>query len=95
MPQLSLDSQVAKDSRQVIDRVVDGEALLIHLSTGNYFSLNGIGTAIWESLDGTKTIRALAEDISAEYDVDPEQAQADALNLVGDLVKEGLAVVTQ
>lgn len=94
MPLLSLDSHVTKDNSQVIDRVVDGEALLIDLQTGNYFSLNAVGTRIWESLDGSMTVQDIIHMVVDEYDVDVERAEADVLTLVNDLISEGLAIVT-
>lgn len=93
MPPLSLDSHVSKDNSQVIDRIVDGEALLIDLQTGNYFSLNAVGTRIWESLDGTRTVQDIIHIVSDEYNVDVQRAEADVLTLVNDLISEGLAVV--
>lgn len=93
MPSLSLNSHVSKDNSQVIDRVVDGEALLIDLQTGNYFSLNAVGTRIWENLDGSHTVQEIIRIVSDEYDVDVERAEADVLTLVNDLISEGLAVV--
>ena len=94
MPLLSLDSHVTKDNSQVIDRVVDGEALLIDLQTGNYFSLNAVGTRIWESLDGSRTVHDIIHMVVDEYDVDVERAEADVLTLVNDLISEGLAILT-
>jgi hypothetical protein len=81
-----------KDLDRVIDRVVDGEALLIHLPSGEYFSLDRVGTSIWENIDGAKTVRDLAELVFAEYDVDRDQAVADVLRLVEQLADEGLLV---
>lgn len=93
MPRISLGSRVAKDTAQVIDRIVDAEALLIHLQSGDYFSLNGVGTRVWENIDGTKTVAELASVIASEYEVNEEQAQADVLSLVNDLIEENLAVL--
>ena len=94
MPQLSLDSQLVKD-RQVIDRVVDDETLLIHQQSGHYYSLNSVGTRIWESMDGSRTVRDLAHIVSSEFDVDDERAQSDVLDLASDLVKESLVDIDQ
>lgn len=33
-------------------QVVAGEAILIHLNSGQYYSLNQTGTWLWEHLDG-------------------------------------------
>jgi hypothetical protein len=94
MPHLSLDSQLVKD-KQVIDRVVDDETLLIHQQTGNYYSLNSAGTRIWESIDGSKTVRDITRIISSEFDVDDDKAQSDVLDLVSDLVKESLVNISE
>lgn len=93
MVRISLDTPIVKDTTKVIDRAVEGETLVIHLPSGNYFSLNAVGTQIWENIDGTQTPRDLAEVVVAEYDVDVERAQADVLQLLNDLANEGLIVV--
>lgn len=90
MSRFSLNTSIAKDHHQVIDRVVDGEALLIHLQSGEYFSLNSIGTRIWESIDGVRTVEDLVDLVLEEYDVERAQAVADVLDLVNQLADEGL-----
>jgi hypothetical protein len=90
MPRFSLDSAITKDSAQVLDRVVDGEALLIHLPSGEYYSLDSVGTLIWENIDGSRSIEDLAELVLDEYDVDREKVVADVLRLIEQLAGEGL-----
>jgi hypothetical protein len=70
---------------------VAGEAILIHLNTGVYYSLNEVGTSFWNLLDGQRSIAACADLIAAEYDAPREVILADLLELSADLVKEGLA----
>jgi hypothetical protein len=92
MSRLSLDTLLAKDHDAIIERVVAGEALVINLSSGDYYSLDGIGTHIWENIDGTRTVRDLMELIVDEYDVGRDQVVADVLRLVEQLTDEGLVV---
>jgi hypothetical protein len=92
MSRLSLASTIAKDSDHIIDRVVDSEALLIHLSSGDYFSLDSVGTRIWENIDGSRTIQDLVDLVLEEYNVDRDQAVSDVLRLVEQLADEGLVV---
>lgn len=92
MSRISIDTSVAKDSNQVIDRVVDGEVLLIHLRSGDYFSLNSTGTKVWENIDGSRTVRDLAALVVAEYDCEEPQVLSDVLSLVNQLADEGLVV---
>lgn len=93
MPTISLSTRVAKDANRVIDRIVDGEALVIHLDSGDYYSLNGVGTRVWEEMDGAKTVSELANIIALEYEVTVEQAQTDVQALVDQLLSEQLVVV--
>jgi hypothetical protein len=92
MSRLSLDTLLAKDHDTIIERVVAGEALVIHLSSGDYYSLDSVGTRIWENIDGTRTVGDLTELIAEEYDVDQDQVVADVLRLVEQLADEGLLV---
>ena len=70
---------------------VAGEAILIHLQTGVYYSLNDVGTAFWNLLDGQRTITDCATTIAAEYSAPAEMVLSDLLELAADLTKEGLA----
>jgi hypothetical protein len=72
-------------------QVVEGEAVLIHLNTGAYYSLNEVGTAFWELLDGARSIADCAAKLASEYDAPADVITADLLELAEDLLKEGLA----
>ncbi len=69
---------------------VEGEAILIHLQTGTYYSLNDVGTTFWELLDGARTLGDCAAKIAAEYDAPVDVITGDLLELAEDLMKEGL-----
>jgi hypothetical protein len=71
-------------------QVVAGEAILIHLHTGAYYSLNDVGTAFWQMLDGARTLNDCAGALAAEYNAPPEVVLADLIELAGDLAREGL-----
>jgi hypothetical protein len=77
-------------------QVVAGEAILIHLKTGVYYSLNEVGTAFWNLLDGTRTIGDCAQAI-AELIVEDKpllnMIESDLLEISQKLTKENLASV--
>ena len=58
---------ILKRSSRATFQVVAGEAILIHLDSGAYFSLNKVGTEFWELLDGQKTIHEHAQVIATQY----------------------------
>jgi hypothetical protein len=71
-------------------RVIENEAVILNLENGIYYSLNPVGTRLWELFDGKKSIRDLAQVLTEEYDVDPKTAEQDIIALVEDLLQEGL-----
>ena len=58
---------VLKRANHVTFEVVAGEAILIDMNSGTYFSLDEVGTVFWEKLDGSQTLAQLAEQIAASY----------------------------
>ena len=73
-------------------QVVADEAILIHLKTGVYYSLNEVGTVFWNLMDGARTIADCADSIAAEYAAPPETVLQDLLELAGELAAEDLVV---
>lgn len=71
-------------------QVVADEAILIHLHTGVYYSLNEVGTVFWELLDGQRTLADCAAQIANEYNAPAEVILADLEELAGELAREGL-----
>lgn len=96
MPPITPDS-IYQRSPNATHQTVAGEAILIDLNTGSYYSLNETGTWLWEHLDGTRTIGELAMELAIACDI-PDQAemvQGDLLELVSNLAQERLVLQTQ
>ena len=75
---------------QVMSRLVGDETVLLDMSTGIYFGLDGVGQRIWESVADGKTVGQIAATIANEYDVDPARAETDVIEFVGELLERGL-----
>ncbi len=48
-------------------QVVAGEAIVIRMDTGAYYSLNEVGTDFWEGLDGRTPLHQHAQTIADKY----------------------------
>lgn len=70
--------------------VLDGEAVLLNLETGAYFTLNRVGTVAWELFNGERMLTQVHSTICERFDVGGEVARQDLLSLVTDLQQEGL-----
>jgi hypothetical protein len=74
-------------------QVADGEAVLLDIEGGEYFSLNPVGSRIWELCDGTRSTAEVVSVICDEFDVAEDVAMADALEILDVLEKEKLVVL--
>jgi hypothetical protein len=77
----------------VLLQEVQGESVLLNLSSGRYFGLNEVGTRIWQACTTSPTLQEAAETLVAEYDVEPERLRQDLRELVEKLVEHGLLAV--
>lgn len=81
---------VRPNSTNVLAKVIDGEAILINVSTGAYYSLNGIGGLIWQWIEKEKSLQKMVFELTRDFDVEIKTAVPDIQHLLETLVKEGL-----
>jgi hypothetical protein len=82
--------------RQNLDtasRSIDDTAYVLNPETSELHAFNEVGGRIWELIDGRRTIQDVIAAISAEYDVEPEVAEADVVEFVGTLVDKGVVAL--
>jgi hypothetical protein len=74
-------------------RIVDGEAVVINLTSTHYYSLNKTGTFIWNLLvDGDHGLDDLARAVAAQYGRSTEAVVPDVRAVLDDLTRENLVV---
>lgn len=66
-------------------RVVDGEALLLDMRTGDYFSLDPLATEIWQRMTDGEALDRISSTIAVRYSVDPGRVHQDVGELVAEL----------
>jgi len=71
-------------------KTLEDKCILLHLSSGYYYTLNEVGRFLWESLDGKKKLEEIYKEIINHYSVDTETAKNDILKIIQNLTKEGL-----
>ncbi len=78
---------------QVLFRDLDGESVLLHLGSGQYFGLAEVGTLIWHLLVEGRSLDEIKEEIVAEYEASAEEVKNDVLRIVEELSQNGLLEV--
>ncbi|NUQ37625.1 MAG: PqqD family protein [Caldilineales bacterium] len=86
MPTLTACYRPASDTAA---EIVDDQAVIIHLISGTYIALNTTGAFLWQRLDGQTPLAAIAAELAAAYEVNPEITGADVLALAAELEEEG------
>jgi hypothetical protein len=87
---LELHNRFVINDAECASKVVDGEAVIINLTNGTYYSLDKAGAHIWEQLLAGQSIDEVRANVETTYDVTSEQAQADIATLVAELIAEQL-----
>ncbi len=76
---------------EVVSELLDGEAVLLHLRTGKYFSLNATGTRMWALLGKYGDVELALQYLGREFqDIEPGVLRADFAAFVDELLSRGL-----
>lgn len=76
--------------RDLVWKVVDGEAIILDLETGDHFSLNPVATAIWELLQERLGADEVARRVADRYRKPVESVRSDVDELLAELLETRL-----
>ena len=85
-----LDRTILRPSPDVQGTSMEGETVLLDLSTGRYYTLNRLGSVIWEHCTSHSTISDIHAVLCDRFEVASERALDDLITLANRLVQEGL-----
>lgn len=77
-------------SNEAITQEVDGETVILDLNSEQYFSLDEVGTRVWQLLAEHGQVEKVIELMLQEFEVAPEQLRADLGALLKSLEDAGL-----
>jgi hypothetical protein len=94
MEQCDGDLLIASDPEVVGCTLGEGAALL-NLRTNIYYSLDTVGSFVWNALSEPVAFGGLVSRVLAEFDVAPDVAERDLATLVNRLDAAGLVLCTR
>jgi hypothetical protein len=89
---------VCAPSEDVVTREIEGEILIVPLVAGigdaedELYTLNETGQAIWQKLDGHRTLKDVAELLAGEFDAPLLELENDVLGFASELTRRGILV---
>ena len=69
---------------------VEDGAVVLHMGTRRYFSLNDTGAAIWRMLEDDVALAEIPAQLGHRYEVDPTAARIALARLLDELAAENL-----
>ena len=85
-------------SVDVVARKIEGEMIIIPLTArigdleDDLYTLNKSGQAVWEKLDGERSVHAIVKELCAEYGAPADVIQKDVVGILSELARRGIIV---
>ncbi len=95
---ISID-RIYTPSDDVVAREIEGEIIIVPLVAGigdmedEIFTLNETGKAIWDKLDGRRSLKDVIKELQIDFEAADREIEADVLGLVEELVRRRMLVV--
>ena len=86
------NQQFRVNSPTVTHETIDGEAVIINLDTGNYYSLVDAGSFIWSLVDKGASASEIQNQIAQTYQADAQDIDRGVHELLAQLQQENLIV---
>jgi len=87
-----LDGPFTPNREDVAAKVIDGELIIIRLSDGTYYSMDNVGTCVWELIEAGRHLPDVVRTIATWYATPVERVEGDVATLVRELLAERLIV---
>ncbi len=78
------------NSPKVIHETIDGETVIVNLDSGNYYSLDTVGAAIWAAVAKGLPVDHIIEDISFKFSGKREEIEQGVRLFMNELLQETL-----
>lgn len=76
-------------SEQVLVQELGNESIMLNMHDGYYYTLDGIGTRIWQLMAEEKSVAEIIDQMLVEYDVDEDSLRRDLAELLEKLLATG------
>jgi hypothetical protein len=92
MSDVRLSGVFSAAADNVVAREIEGELVIVPLAAGigdmedDLYTLNAAGKAIWQRLDGSRTLKEIAENLALEFDAPAGEIEQDVLGLATELL---------
>lgn len=91
---LTIDSRL-RIPAHVTTNFVDDDAVLLNTRTNQYFAMQDVSSRFWNLLEEGKGVRESCQILQTEYAVEPAEVEKDVLDLIRELMENGLVELVE
>ncbi len=77
---------------KVVHDTMDGEVILIHMDSGNYYSIDPVGADIWDLIKSGRTMQQIIDNFYLRYEGGAEEVSNNLVTFIEQLIKEELVI---
>lgn len=89
---MSLPAYLRVNHPHIIHEIIQGEAILVNLETGSYYSADQVGAAIWDAIENGMPVAQIVDAITHAYSGDEAEKLARVTAFLEQLQHEGLVL---
>lgn len=80
--------RMSANGAEITSKVIEGEAIIINLRDGTYYSLDAVGSVVWECVLANSNLDEIVAAVTGRFEVAPETARADCAQLLSRLAEQ-------
>jgi hypothetical protein len=90
-----MSARIQISEPRVVHEIIRGEAVIVNLANGNYYSTDGVGAELWRCILTCPCDDDLVAFVVASYDVDAATAATDVAAFLDSLQQEGIILCSE
>lgn len=89
------NSILSRNDSDYLVTKVDGDSVMMHIQSGEFFNLNEVTTDIWNLLKTPSSLDNILAELQELYDVDPETCKIETVPVIQQMVDIKMIVIQQ
>ncbi|MEA3446166.1 MAG: PqqD family protein [Bacteroidota bacterium] len=90
---MMINDSLKINAPNIVHETIDGETILLNLSTGNYYSLDGAGALIWDYIEKTGRWKKIIEILGNSNQEEKQHIDSSVNKFVAKLIEEELLLL--
>jgi hypothetical protein len=92
---METNSRFKVNEKLVTSKIIDGEAIIINLASGMYYSLDKTGALVWMLIGAGYSVEESANQLSGRFSVPVQRVRDDIDRLVNHLLEQNLVLASE